>query len=77
MVKIFHFIRKRGVDSERICSQIQSLKWLTYYSAWLCDHQTKKKSRTVPLFTSIVKHHVPETEKIIIDETITIFGGYG
>ena len=34
-------------------------------------------SRTVPLFTSMVKHHVPETAKAIIDEAITIFGGYG
>jgi len=34
-------------------------------------------SRTVPLFTSMVKHHVPETAKMIIDETITVFGGYG
>jgi acyl-CoA dehydrogenase len=31
----------------------------------------------VPLFTSMVKHHVPETAKMIIDETITVFGGYG
>ena len=34
-------------------------------------------SKTVPLFTSLVKHHVPETAKMIIDETISIFGGYG
>ena len=34
-------------------------------------------SATVPLFTSIVKHHVPETAKAIIDDAITIFGGYG
>jgi len=25
----------------------------------------------------MVKHHVPETAKKIIDETITVFGGYG
>ena len=25
----------------------------------------------------MVKHHVPETAKAIIDEAITIFGGYG
>jgi alkylation response protein AidB-like acyl-CoA dehydrogenase len=34
-------------------------------------------SKTVPLFTSLVKHHVPETAKMIIDETISVFGGYG
>jgi len=66
-----------GHKLARIFSHIQSLKWLTYYSAWLCDHQTEKMSRTVPLFTSMVKHHVPETAKMIIDETITVFGGYG
>jgi len=66
-----------GHKLARIFSHIQSIKWLTYYSAWLCDHQTEKMSRTVPLFTSMVKHHVPETAKMIIDETITVFGGYG
>jgi len=66
-----------GHKLARVFSHIQSLKWLTYYSAWLCDHQTQKMSRTVPLFTSMVKHHVPETAKMIIDETITVFGGYG
>ncbi|HIJ58594.1 MAG TPA: acyl-CoA/acyl-ACP dehydrogenase [Deltaproteobacteria bacterium] len=66
-----------GHKLARMCSQIQSLKWLTYYAAWLCDHQTGKMSRTVPLFSSMVKHHVPETAKMIIDETITVFGGYG
>ena len=34
-------------------------------------------SGTIPLFTSIVKHHVPETAKSIIDDAITVFGGYG
>jgi len=34
-------------------------------------------SGTIPLFTSIVKHHVPETAKAIIDDAITVFGGYG
>ena len=66
-----------GHKLARMCTQIQSLKWLTYYSAWLYDHQTKKISRVVPLFTSMVKHHVPETAKMIIDETIAVFGGYG
>jgi alkylation response protein AidB-like acyl-CoA dehydrogenase len=31
----------------------------------------------IPLLTSMVKHHVPEGAKAIIDETITVFGGYG
>ena len=31
----------------------------------------------VPLFTSVVKHHVPETAKRVIDDAINIFGGYG
>jgi len=67
-----------GHKLARIFSHIQSLKWLTYYSAWLCDHQTEKMSRTVPLFTSMVKHHVPETAKMIIDETnLRYSGGYG
>ena len=66
-----------GHKLARMWSQIQSLKWLTYHTAWLCDHQKGKMSRVVPLFTSMVKHHVPETAKQIIDETITIFGGYG
>lgn len=64
-----------GHKLARIFSHIQSIKWLTYYSAWLCDNQTEKMSKTVPLFTSMVKHHVPETAKMIIDETITVFGG--
>lgn len=66
-----------GHKLARAWSQIQSLKWLTYHAAWLCDQGGGKDSETVPLFTSIVKHHVPETAKQIIDETITIFGGYG
>jgi len=66
-----------GHKVARMWSQIQSLKWLTYYTAWLCDHQKGGMSRVVPLFTSMVKHHVPETAKQIIDETITVFGGYG
>ena len=61
----------------RLWSQIQSVKWLTYYAAWLCDHRTEKTSNTIPLFTSTVKQHVPETAKRVIDETITVFGGYG
>ncbi|MBW1997511.1 MAG: acyl-CoA/acyl-ACP dehydrogenase [Deltaproteobacteria bacterium] len=66
-----------GHKLARAWSQIQSLKWLTYYAAWLCDQGGGKDSETVPLFTSIVKHHVPETAKQIIDDTITVFGGYG
>jgi alkylation response protein AidB-like acyl-CoA dehydrogenase len=58
-------------------SQIQSLKWLTYYGAWLCDHKNGNTAGSIPLFTSMVKHHVPETAKQVIDETISVFGGYG
>lgn len=61
----------------RAWSHLQSIKWLTYYVAWLCDHRTEQTAATIPLFTSMVKHHVPETAKQIIDETITVFGGYG
>jgi alkylation response protein AidB-like acyl-CoA dehydrogenase len=61
----------------RLWSHLQSIKWLTYYAAWQCDHKSEQTSRTIPLITSMVKHHVPETAKMIIDETITVFGGYG
>ena len=66
-----------GHKLARLWSDIQSIKYLTYYAAWLCDHRTKQTAATIPLFTSMVKHHVPETAKKIIDETITVFGGYG
>ncbi len=61
----------------RLWSHLQSVKWLTYYAAWQCDHKNAQTSGTMPLITSMVKHHVPETAKMIIDETITVFGGYG
>ena len=61
----------------RLWSHLQSIKWLTYYTAWQCDHKNEHTSGTIPLLTSMVKHHVPETAKMIIDETITVFGGYG
>ncbi len=66
-----------GHKLARMWSQIQSLKWLTYYAAWLCDHESNKMANVIPLFTSMVKHHVPEMAKDIIDEAITVFGGYG
>jgi alkylation response protein AidB-like acyl-CoA dehydrogenase len=66
-----------GHKLARMWSQIQSLKWLTYYGAWLCDHGPEKLSGAVPMVTSTVKHHVPETAKAVIDDAITIFGGYG
>jgi acyl-CoA dehydrogenase len=66
-----------GHKLARMWSQIQSIKLATYYAAWLCDQKSKKMSKAVPLFTSLVKHHVPETAKMIIDETISVFGGYG
>ena len=66
-----------GHKLARMWSYIQSVKWLNYYGAWLCDHKDEKMSSTIPLFTSMVKHHVPETAKMVIDEMITVFGGYG
>jgi alkylation response protein AidB-like acyl-CoA dehydrogenase len=66
-----------GHKLARTWSQLQSVKWLNYYAAWLCDQKDQKMAVTIPLLTSMVKHHVPETAKSIIDETITIFGGYG
>jgi len=66
-----------GHKLARMWSHIQSLKWLNYYGAWLCDHRPEKLAGAVPLLTSVVKHHVPETAKAIIDDAITIFGGYG
>ena len=66
-----------GHKLARMWSQIQSIKWINYYGAWVCDHGLEKMSETIPLFTSVVKHHVPETAKKIIDESITVFGGYG
>ena len=66
-----------GHKLARMWSQIQSLKWLTYYGAWLCDHKEASTAASIPLFTSMVKHHVPETAKHVIDETISVFGGYG
>jgi alkylation response protein AidB-like acyl-CoA dehydrogenase len=66
-----------GHKLARMWTQTQSLKWLTYYAAWLCDHESLKMANVTPLFTSMVKHHVPETAKWIIDEAMTVFGGYG
>jgi len=66
-----------GHKLARMWTQIQSIKWINYYGAWVCDHGLEKMSETIPLFTSVVKHHVPETAKKIIDESITVFGGYG
>lgn len=61
----------------RMWTRIQSLKWITYYAAWLCDGGEKKMANIVPMFSSMVKYHVPETAKGIIDEAIEVFGGYG
>jgi alkylation response protein AidB-like acyl-CoA dehydrogenase len=66
-----------GHKVARMWTQTQSLKWLTYYAAWLCDHESRKMANVIPLFTSMVKHHVPETAKCIIDDAMTVFGGYG
>ena len=66
-----------GHKLARMWSQIQSLKWLTYHAAWLCDRKQAKMADLIPLYTSMVKHHVPESAKALIDEAITVFGGYG
>jgi len=66
-----------GHKVARMWSQVQSLKWVTYYGAWLCDHGPEKLAGAIPMVTSTVKHHVPETAKAIIDDAITVFGGYG
>ncbi|MFC1706446.1 acyl-CoA dehydrogenase family protein [Planctomycetota bacterium] len=66
-----------GHKIARMWSRIQSAKWLLYYSAWLCDQPSKKSADAVSLFTSLVKHYVPETAKEVIDDAITVFGGYG
>ena len=41
------------------------------------NHESRKIANVIHLFTSMVKHHVPETAKWIIDEAMTVFGGYG
>lgn len=61
----------------RMWSRFQSMKWLIYYVAWLCDGGAKKMAKVIPMFSSMVKYHVPETAKGIIDEAIEVFGGYG
>ncbi|MBI4705951.1 MAG: acyl-CoA dehydrogenase family protein [Deltaproteobacteria bacterium] len=62
----------------RMFSRIQAAKWSTYYAAWACDHrEAAKLASAVPLLTSMVKHHVPETAKEVLDDAITVFGGYG
>ena len=66
-----------GHKIARMWSEIQSAKWSTYYAAWACDQKSKKLANVVPLLTSMVKHYVPETAKAVIDEAITVFGGYG
>jgi alkylation response protein AidB-like acyl-CoA dehydrogenase len=66
-----------GHKLARLWGQLQSMKWITYHGAWLIDHRNEKTAGSIPLYTSMVKHHVPETAKMIIDETISIFGGYG
>jgi len=66
-----------GHQIGRMWSSIQSLKWLTYYAAWMCDKGGEKGADVIPLLSSMVKHHVPENAKDIIDDAIEIFGGYG
>ena len=89
-LKALHYARERtqfrkpiiqyqaiGHRLARMWSEIQSLKWITYHGAWMCDQGRDRDSDIIPLFTSMVKHHVPETAKRIIDESLSVFGGYG
>ena len=66
-----------GHSIGRMWTSIQSLKLLTYYAAWMCDRGEENGADIVPLFSSMVKHHVPQHAKGIIDDAIEIFGGYG
>ncbi len=69
-----------GHKLARMFSRLQSLKWSTYYAAWLADQPQDKRRKSppvVPLITSMVKHEVPVCAKAIIDDAMTIFGGYG
>ncbi len=61
----------------RMHARLHSAKLATYHAAWACDQGGKKLAGAVPLYTSLVKHHVPETAKSVIDDAITVFGGYG
>ncbi len=63
----------------RMFSSVQAAKWSTYHAAWLADQQARrsKASPVLPLFTSLVKHHVPVAAKGVIDDAMTVFGGYG
>jgi alkylation response protein AidB-like acyl-CoA dehydrogenase len=61
----------------RMYSNLHSAKLATYWAAWVCDHGGPRMAGTLPLYTSMVKHHVPETAKSVIDDAITVFGGYG
>ena len=64
----------------RMFSSIQACKWSTYHAAWLADRQAagaKKLDQIIPLCTSSVKHHVPVSAKHVIDDAMTVFGGYG
>ena len=56
---------------------LMSSKSLIYYAAKMYDMGSKQYKNLIPMFTSIVKYHVPEHAKEIIDQTITVFGGYG
>jgi alkylation response protein AidB-like acyl-CoA dehydrogenase len=66
-----------GHTLARMWSRSQSAKWTSDHAAWVCDQGSRKMSGVLPLLTSMVKHHVPETAKEVIDDAITVFGGYG
>ncbi len=67
-----------GHKLARMWSDIQAAKWNTYHAAWTYDTaRGSRHTNLVGLLTSMVKHHTPETAKHVIDEAITVFGGYG
>ena len=66
-----------GFKLARAFGDLMSSKSLIYYAARMYDMGSKQYKTLIPMFTSIVKYHVPEHAKEIIDHTITVFGGYG
>lgn len=65
-----------GHKLARMYSDLQAAKWNTYHAAWQYDRGSKNAD-VVGLGTSMVKHHTPVLAKRIIDDAMTVFGGYG
>ncbi|HJN77261.1 MAG TPA: acyl-CoA dehydrogenase family protein [Myxococcota bacterium] len=67
-----------GHKLARMFSRIQSARWSTYHAAWAYDNQRSgRMAPAVGMLTSMAKHYAPETAKAVIDDAITVFGGYG